>query len=127
MPWRRGLHLHPFRHRPEWSASGCKSIGRLCGARSRRREEARHDGCWQSGDFEGVEEALGEGQSASKESSRVMEECLVLQFQPDPATKKRMVLAGFKALSSIGETNKSGGRSTYRLPLAFRLELRVKL
>ena len=39
-----------------------QSIGRLCGARSRQREEARFVGCWQSGgDFEGGEEAVGEG------------------------------------------------------------------
>jgi len=39
-----------------WDSSGCKSIGRLCGARSRRREEARPVRCWQSGDCEGGEE-----------------------------------------------------------------------
>jgi len=45
----------------ERSAFGCKSIERLCGARSRRREEARLIGCWQSGDWEGGEETVGEG------------------------------------------------------------------
>jgi hypothetical protein len=35
-----------------------------------------------------------------------MEGCLVLQFQPDLATKKRMVLAGFKAVSAISESEK---------------------
>ena len=38
-----------------------KSIGRLCGARSHRREEARFVGCRQSGDSEGGEEAVGKG------------------------------------------------------------------
>jgi len=47
----------------ERCTSGCKSIGRLCGARSRQREEARFVGCWQSGDFEGGEEAVGEAAS----------------------------------------------------------------
>ena len=45
----------------ERSTSGCESIGRLRGARSRRREEARLVGCWQSGDCEGGEKAVGEG------------------------------------------------------------------
>src|ERR1700722_7334458 len=41
--------------------SSCESIGRLCGPRSCRREEARLVGCWQSSDCEGGEEAVGEG------------------------------------------------------------------
>jgi hypothetical protein len=48
--------LGKLSHQFEWSACGYKSIGRLCGARSRRREEARFVRCWQSGDCEGGEE-----------------------------------------------------------------------
>jgi hypothetical protein len=53
------------------STSGCKSTGRLCGARSRRREEARFVGCWESGDYQGREEAVGGGQEAGKESNKI--------------------------------------------------------
>ena len=45
----------------EWSASGRKSIGRLCGARSHRREEAHLVGCRQGGDCQGGEKEVGEG------------------------------------------------------------------
>ena len=52
--------------------SGCKRIVRLCGARSCRPEEARFVGCWQGGDCEGGEEAMGEGQEAGEEGYRVV-------------------------------------------------------
>src|SRR5580693_3911676 len=52
--------------------SGCKSIGRLCGARSCRREEARVVGCGKSGDCDGGEEAVGEGEETSEEGSRIV-------------------------------------------------------
>jgi hypothetical protein len=43
----------------EQGTSGCKSIGRLCGARSCRRAVVRFIGCWQKGDCEGGEEEMG--------------------------------------------------------------------
>jgi hypothetical protein len=52
----------------------CKSIGRLCGARSCEREEARFVGCRQSGDCKGGEEAVGEGEEAGEESSGIVVE-----------------------------------------------------
>ena len=44
----------------ERGPSRCKSIGQHCGARACRSEEARFVGCWESGNCEGGEEAVGE-------------------------------------------------------------------
>jgi hypothetical protein len=56
----------------ERSTSGRKSIGPLCGARGCRREEASVIGCWQSGDCEGGEEAVGEGSGGEEESRLIL-------------------------------------------------------
>ena len=45
--------LHKLQHQLKGAPSSCQSIGRLCGARSCRREKARPVGCWQSGDYQG--------------------------------------------------------------------------
>ena len=50
----------------------CTSSGALCGARSCGREEARLVGRGQSGDCEGGEEAVGEGEEAGEEGYRVV-------------------------------------------------------
>jgi hypothetical protein len=48
------------------AARSAFGTGRLCGARSSRREEARFVGCGQSSDCEGGEEALGENKEAGE-------------------------------------------------------------
>src|SRR5580704_3572181 len=50
----------------ERCTSGCQSIGRLCGARSRRREEARSVRFWQSGDSEGGKEKMAKVRKKAK-------------------------------------------------------------
>jgi len=44
---------------------GCRSVGQFneptSEPRTKEREEARLVGCWQSGEYQGSEEAVGEG------------------------------------------------------------------
>jgi hypothetical protein len=57
--------------RVDWLAVGSKSFGALCGARSNRREKARHVCGRESEDWESCQEEVGEVSSASEENSGI--------------------------------------------------------
>jgi hypothetical protein len=57
-----------LQHKLNGVRSAAKALGTFGCCRSEDRKEARSIGCGTSRDFEGSEEALGEGQKAGEES-----------------------------------------------------------